>query len=533
MAKVPVIDIRPHDLEIVREILRRHVPNHEVLAFGSRVRWTARQYSDLDLVIRSDEAIPTDIIYAIKNELSESNLPMMVDVLDMASVSEKFRGIIEEEYAVVQEVKTTKPLGEVAEITMGQSPPGDTYNTEGDGLPFYQGVADFQGRYPKRRVYCTAPTRFAERGDILLSVRAPIGRVNLSTERCAIGRGLARIRALDSKDQTFLEFALRGESANWDILESQGSVFGSASKSDLMDLPIPWLERKERHATARILGALDDKIELNRRMNKTLEAMAQAIFKSWFVDFDPVHAKSKRRAPALPPALADLFPSQFQNSELGKIPRGWDVTTLGEVAEITKGRTYKSAELEPSDTALVTLKSFQRGGGYRPDGLKPYIGEYKPEQVVKSGELIISYTDVTQAGEVIGMPAIVLPTGEFSTLVASLDVGIVRSKVEYLSIPHLYHAFLTEHFRSHIYAYSTGTTVLHLSVKGVPEYKLVIPPKELCLHYKSLCEPLFRDASLNHGESCALGNVRDTLIPDLLSGKISSVHYQQRQNKEL
>jgi len=103
MAKVPVIDIRPCDLDIVREILRRHVPNHEVLAFGSRVKWTARQYSDLDLAIRSDEAIPTDIIYAIKNELSESRLPMMVDVLDMASVSEKFRGIIEAEYAVVSE----------------------------------------------------------------------------------------------------------------------------------------------------------------------------------------------------------------------------------------------------------------------------------------------------------------------------------------------------------------------------------------------------------------------------------------------
>ncbi|MDD9819881.1 MAG: restriction endonuclease subunit S [Nitrospira sp.] len=124
MGKVDAIDIRPCDLETVREILRRHVPDKEVWAFGSRVQWTARDYSDLDLAICTDEPIPLKVMGAISEELSESNLPMKVDVLDMASVSEKFRGIIEEEYAVVQRVENessisggreTVPLGAVVE----------------------------------------------------------------------------------------------------------------------------------------------------------------------------------------------------------------------------------------------------------------------------------------------------------------------------------------------------------------------------------------------------------------------------------
>jgi len=130
----------------------------------------------------------------------------------------------------------TISLGQVAAIIMGQSPPGSTYNEIGEGLPFYQGVADFSLRYPVRRVYCTTPTRTAESGDILVSVRAPIGRVNRAVEKCAVGRGLAIVRAKEDIDNTYIEFFLRSVANIWDTLESQGSVFGNAKREDLEKL---------------------------------------------------------------------------------------------------------------------------------------------------------------------------------------------------------------------------------------------------------------------------------------------------------
>src|SRR4029077_677092 len=115
-------------------------------------------------------------------------------------------------------------LGQAAQIHMGSSPPGSTYNLTGLGLPFFQGVADFGNRLPEIRVYCTDWRREADSGDILLSVRAPIGRVNIAPTRCAIGRGLAVIRPVASMDARFIEYALKSSTESWKVLESKGSV---------------------------------------------------------------------------------------------------------------------------------------------------------------------------------------------------------------------------------------------------------------------------------------------------------------------
>ena len=110
--------------------------------------------------------------------------------------------------------------------------------------------------------------------------------------------------------------------------------------------------------------------------------------------FDPVKAKVKGRKPAcMDTETAALFPSAFQDSALGKIPEGWAVEKVGNLVEIIKGRSYRSSELTESDTALVSIKSIMRGGGYQPDNLRPYTGKYNPEQIITPGELVIAYTD--------------------------------------------------------------------------------------------------------------------------------------------
>ena len=132
----------------------------------------------------------------------------------------------------------------------------------------------------------------------------------------------------------------------------------------LRGFPIPLPPLAEQKAIAHILGTLDDKIELNRRMNETLEAMARALFKSWFVDFDPVRAKAEGRDPGLPKHLADLFPDSFEESELGEIPKGWRITPLPEVVEVNPPRTVGRGEVAPFlDMANMPTR------GHSPDAL--------------------------------------------------------------------------------------------------------------------------------------------------------------------
>jgi len=419
-------------------------------------------------------------------------------------------------------------LGQVAEIIMGQSPPGETYNERGDGLPFFQGVADFNYRHPTPRVFCTAPSRIALPGDILLSVRAPIGRVNVADRKCAIGRGLAIIRPKAQKDGRYLEFVLRMLEPTWHLIEGGGSVFGNATRRDLETLSIPWYENAcDRRAIAHILGTLDDKIELNRRMSETLEAMARALFKAWFVDFEPVRAKMEGRwqrgqsLPGLPAHLYDLFPDRLVDSELGEIPEGWRVARLGDFVVTIKGRSYKSEELvEGSDVALVTLKSFARGGGYRPDGLKPFAGCYKQEQVVKPGEVVVACTDVTQAAEVIGRAAMVRRSNLYRDLVASLDTLIVRPKTSDMTVAFLYSLLRTDAFVEHTYAHVTGTTVLHLAKDAVPSFTFALPPEMLVHIFDGIAGIIFSKVETLELENDTLAALRDALLPKLIRGEI-------------
>ena len=156
----------------------------------------------------------------------------------------------------------------------------------------------------------------------------------------------------------------------------------------------------------------------------------------------------------------------------------WHDAVLGDLVDITRGRSYRSAQLQDNeDVALVTLKSFDRGGGYRHDGLKPYVGPYKPEQVLTPGEMVVAQTDITQNADVIGRPAIVPDGTPYDTLVASLDAAIVRNVApSKLDLSYLYYRMFARDYVEHVKNRSTGTTVLHLARDAVPEFELTLPP---------------------------------------------------------
>jgi type I restriction enzyme S subunit len=169
---------------------------------------------------------------------------------------------------------------------------------------------------------------------------------------------------------------------------------------------------------------------------------------------------------------------------------------------------------------LVTLKSFERGGGFREDGFKSYQGSFKPEQVVAPGECVIALTDVTQQAEVIGRAALVTASPNHNMLVASLDVGVLRPIAEGITGAFLYFLCRGERYVQHVLGYTSGTTVLHLAKEGVECFPLPMPPSEVAISYSALTEPLLQRITHNKLAAKVLVDLRNTLLPRLFSGKL-------------
>lgn len=281
---------------------------------------------------------------------------------------------------------------------------------------------------------------------------------------------------------------------------------------------------KEQQAIACILGALDDMIELNRWMSRTLEATARAIFKSWFVDFDPVRAKAAgQHPPGLKPDLAALFPNAFENSELGEIPSGWTITSLGDQITAIKGLSYKGQHLcEPGNgLPMHNLNSVYEGGGYKNEGLKWYNGEYRPIHVLKPGDVIVTNTEQGFDYLLIGYAAIVPerygPEGLFSHHIFRIQ----PKTTSYLPAWFTYLLLRTQRFHDIVAGHSNGTTVNMLPLDGLQKPQFVLPPKEIVDRFGGLFMPTQQRLERIHDENDSLAALRDTLLPKLISGELA------------
>lgn len=214
-------------------------------------------------------------------------------------------------------------LSDVAKLVMGQSPPSSSYNDIGDGLPFYQGKTDFGATYPTPRIYCREPKKLAEEGDILMSVRAPVGATNLCKGRSCIGRGIAAIRA-NGIDRDFLYFYLKKIEAYIDSLGS-GAIFKAINKSQLAELPIndAGIPLPEQKKIAHILSTLQRAIEAQERIIQTTTELKKAFMHKLFTE-------GLRNEPQ-------------KQTEIGPVPESWEVVELGSLAKVGNGSTPKRA----------------------------------------------------------------------------------------------------------------------------------------------------------------------------------------------
>lgn len=254
------------------------------------------------------------------------------------------------------------------------------------------------------------------------------------------------------------------------------------AQAESLEISLPTLP--EQRAIAAMLGALDDKIESNRRSGNLLTQLFSAEFSRTLASAGPLSTRP-----------------------------------LDTIATITKGRSYKSTELQDSPVALVTLKSIDRNGGYKHDGLKPYIGAYKPEQIVSPGEIVVAQTDLTQGAEVVGRGVRVPASGEHDTLVASLDLSVLRPK-DGTPNEYLLGLLSSEAFRQHCRRHVTGTTVLHLAKDAMPTWLAPVVSPEKQEGFAATARALLDRLDAYTTENVRLTSARDALLRELLSGRV-------------
>jgi len=300
-----------------------------------------------------------------------------------------------------------------------------------------------------------------------------------------------------------------------------GTSNPSLTRATFKRLLLPMPPRDQQIRTRQVLTFFDDKIELNRRTNETLEAMARALFKSWFVDFDPVRAKQHGRQPAgMDKATAALFPVSFEDSPLGEIPKGWQVARLSEHVEAVKGLSYKGAGLSDTGIPLHNLNSVYEGGGYKFEGIKHYIGDYQDRHIVRPGDLIVTNTEQGHDCLLIGYAAIVPHTfGDFGLF--SHHIYRVRS-LDRSPVTSAWLCYLLNSPAMHdtVSGYANGTTVNMLPVAGLQHPEFLLPPPEIIQKFDDFAISILGRIQRTVAENRDLAALRDALLPKLLSGEL-------------
>ena len=270
-----------------------------------------------------------------------------------------------------------------------------------------------------------------------------------------------------------------------------GSAVPTLNRNHIHPLEVVFCKDiKLQKKIAGILSKIDDKIELNRQINDNLEQQLQALYNEWFVE----NPKSD-----------------------------WHSVNLSEIATFVSGYSYKGNELvENSDTAMATIKNFERNGGFKIDGYKPIIPspKLKVEQRAQLFDILVAHTDLTQNAEVIGNAEILLSKNIYKDLIFSMDLVKVNAKESFPFQFLLALLLKNPRFKSHCIGYVNGTTVLHMNKRALPDYETIIPNLEDAQNLNATAKAIFCQMSENLTEISNLTTMRDTLLPKLMSGEL-------------
>ncbi len=531
------MDIRPDHLAVVQDILREHLPaGVKVWVFGSRANWSTKDSSDLDLALEGENRLSHKLLGTLKDAFDDSALPYTVDVVDLNRIGDSFRQIVMSQRTSLlldgdganQRVRLAAPLTgrsaasgttrrRLAVTTERHSRVGWREALWGDlaTLEYGKSLRDYNSSDGRHRVYGTnGPIGWhseplCHEASVIIGRKGAYRGVHYSPDPFFVIDTAFYLQPKVELDTRWAYYQLLTVDING---MDSGSAIPSTSREDFYGLPVEVPPLVEQRAIAHILGTLDDKIELNRRMNETLEAMARALFKSWFVDFEPVRAKMEGRwrrgesLPGLPAEHYGLFPDRLVDSELGEVPEGWEVKGLGEVAlqrrsgvkpeEIDAESPYIALEHMPK--RCIALRQWSNA-----DGLAS--GKFKFEQ----GDIL--FGKLRPYFHKVGVAPL--------DGVCSTDIVVVQPK------SNLWFGFVLGHtssaeFVDYTDATSTGTRMPRTNWADMARYKVALPSIEVSKAFTRLVEPCVnRIVSAIH-ESHSLAAQRDALLPRLVSGKV-------------
>jgi len=284
-----------------------------------------------------------------------------------------------------------------------------------------------------------------------------------------------------------------------------GSGVPTLNRNHVHPIVVPYpVDVKEQRAIAHILGTLDDKIELNRRMNETLEGIARALFKSWFIDFDPVRAKAEGRQPfGMNEETAALFPSEFEDSELGEIPKGWSIRSIYDIADVRYGAPFSSKLFNSNGAGFPLIR----------------IRDLESQNPVVFTQERIDRDTVIHAGDIlVGMD------GEFKITTWYGPDSLLNQRVcSFIPKEGVPSFFLKYAIKTPICFFErskVGTTVIHLGKTDIDSIRILVPEVFVLINYEKITKDIYDSIIYNYIQNNILVKMRDALLPKLISGKI-------------
>jgi len=418
-------------------------------------------------------------------------------------------------------------IGEIADIVGGSTPStADPSNFNGD-IPWLT-PKDLSGPHDRyvsrgernlsRKGLESCSAQLLPAGTVLVTSRAPIGYAAIAKNPIATNQGFRNLIPKPGFDSEFLYYWVK---AHVEELQrhASGSTFQELTGTALAQIRIRVPPLPEQRAIAHILGTLDDKIELNRRMSETLEAMARALFKAWFVDFEPVRAKMEGRwqrgqsLPGLPAHLYDLFPDRLVDSELGEIPEGWEVKPIGDLAEVFGGstpRTDRSEYWEGGTHHWVTPKDLS--------ALSVPVLLDTERKITDAGLSQISSGLLPKGTVLLSSRA---PIGYLA--IAEVPVAVNQGFIAMKPRPGISNLFLlrwASAAQEEIVSHANGSTFLEISKSSFRTIRVVSPSSSIMNAFDRISRPMYRKVVENERESRTLAALRDALLPKLIRGEI-------------